>query len=258
MSYKNLIIHHEDRIALVTIHRPKARNALNLHMVRELHSALDALSLEVDLRCLIITGSGDRAFVAGADIRELAERSMRDAFLAINSSLFQKLEQIPFPTIAAIRGFALGGGCELALACDIRICGESARLGQPEVGLGIIPAAGATQRLPRVVGLGRAKEMILTGRILDANEAERIGLVNRVVPDDRVLDECWGVARRIADQAPLAVRLAKQAMNASQRTGSDTGFLIENLSQGILFDSAEKKKRMRAFLKGSSRGKMKR
>ena len=258
MSYKNLIIHHEDRIALVTIHRPKVRNALNLHMVREFHSALDALALEVDLRCLIITGSGDRAFMAGADIRELAERSMRDAFLAINSSLFQKVENLSFPTIAAIRGFALGGGCELALACDIRICGESARFGQPEVGLGIIPAAGATQRLPRIVGLGRAKEMILTGRILDASEAERIGLVNRVVPDDRVLDECWGVARRIADQAPLAVRLAKQAMNASQRTGLDTGFLIENLSQGILFESAEKKKRMRAFLKGSSKGKVKR
>jgi enoyl-CoA hydratase len=233
----------------VTLNRPEARNAINLEMVGELHAALDTLAADGSTRVLILTGAGGAAFASGADIRELRERRAADALRGINSSLFLKVEQFPLPTIAAVRGFALGGGCELALACDLRVAGESARFGQPEVGLGIIPAAGATYRLPRLVGWGRAREMILTGRILEAREALGIGLVNRVVPDARVLEEARSLAAVIASRGPLALKAAKIVLAASAR-GPDAGHAAERLAQGILFESEDKREGMSAFLAG--------
>lgn len=236
-------------IAVVTLNRPEVRNAINLKMVGDLHAALDALAADAATRVLILTGAGGAAFASGADIRELRERRAADALRGINSGLFLKVEQFPLPTIAAVRGFALGGGCELALACDLRIAGESARFGQPEVGLGILPAAGATYRLPRIVGWGRAREMILTGRILDAREALDIGLVNRVVPDGRVLEETRALAALIASKGPLALKAAKLVLAASA-CGPDAGHAAERLGQGILFESHDKREGMSAFLAG--------
>lgn len=239
-------------VAILTLNRPEKRNAIDLAMVQALHGILAALARDADLACLILTGAG-KAFAAGADIGELRERNRFDALAGINSRLFQAVEQFPTPVIAAIQGWALGGGCELALACDLRIAGESARFGQPEVTLGILPGAGATQRLPRLVGLGMARELIFTGRIIDAAEALRIGLVNRVVHDDGLLDAAQELASQIAANGPLALRLAKLALNASHRTGSDVGFLIESLGQASCFESDDKYQRMTAFLEKQQR-----
>ncbi|MEO7995753.1 MAG: enoyl-CoA hydratase-related protein, partial [bacterium] len=227
--------------------RPAKRNAIDQAMVDALHATLDLLAQDRDLGCVILTGSG-KVFAAGADIAELRDRGRYEALQGINSRLFQRVEQFPTPVIAAVQGWALGGGCELALACDLRIAGESAKFGQPEVSLGILPGAGATQRLPRLVGLGMARELIFTGRIIDSAEALRIGLVNRVVADNAVLDTARALAGEITLNGGLAVRLAKVALNASHRTGSDTGFLIESLAQASCFESADKTTRMTAFL----------
>jgi len=239
-------------VAILTLNRPEKRNAIDLAMVQALHGILAELARDADLACLILTGAG-KAFAAGADIGELRERNRFDALAGINSRLFQAVEQFPTPVIAAIQGWALGGGCELALACDLRIAGESARFGQPEVTLGILPGAGATQRLPRLVGLGMARELIFTGRIIDAAEALRIGLVNRVVHDDALLAAAQELASQIAANGPLALRLAKLALNASHRTGSDVGFLIESLGQASCFESDDKYRRMTAFLEKQQR-----
>jgi enoyl-CoA hydratase len=222
-------------------------------MVGDLHAALDELAARDDVSVLVLSGAGGKAFAAGADIAQLRERRSGEALCAINSRLFQKLEDFPMPTIAAITGWCLGGGCELAMACDVRVAGRSAKLGQPEVALGIIPAAGGTQRLPRLVGLGRAKELILTGRTMDADEAARIGLVNHVVEDDQVLAKAREIATQIAGQGRLALRLAKVSLNASSRTGQDTGLLLEQIAQAVLFDSEDKRARMTAFLERKSR-----
>lgn len=247
MDYTRITLEmREGGVAVLTLNRPEVRNAIDLQMVEEIHDALTSLAPRDDVGALVITGAGEKAFAAGADIAELLERTRKDALLAINSALFKRVEEFPRPTIAAVRGFALGGGSELALACDIRIVGESARFGQPEVSLGILPGAGATYRLPRLVGLGRAKELIFTGAIIDAREAERIGLANRVVPDAQVLEEAVGLGRKIAQQAPLAVRLAKIVLNAGARGASMTE--VESIAQAILFESEEKRQRMTDYL----------
>ena len=247
-SYRTILVDVEDRLAVVTFNRPDKRNAIDQTMVNELHDALDGLVMDGEAEACVFTGAGDKAFVGGADIAQLRERDALDALKTINAALFGKIEALPFPTIAAIRGYCLGGGCELALCCDLRVAGEGAKFGQPEVALGIIPAAGGTQRLPRLVGLGRAKELVLTGRTIDALEAERIGLVNRVVPDEEVLDAAKGLARQILAHGALAVRLAKLNLNNSARTGQDSGLLLEQVSQAVLFDSEEKRRRMTEFL----------
>jgi len=195
-----------------------------------------------------MTGAGDKAFAAGADIAQLRERTGTDALAAINSTIFNRIEECPVPVIAAIVGFALGGGCELAIACDIRVCGESAKLGQPEVRLGIIPAAGGTYRLPRLVGLGIARELVYTGRMVDAAEALRIGLANAVVPDAEVVARAMAIANEIAQNGRLAVRGAKQALNSISRPGQDHAIATESRIQAKLFDSEDKRKRMDAFL----------
>ena len=242
-----VLVESRDGIAVVTLNRPEVRNAINQEVVRGLGEALESLAADPATRVLILTGTGGAAFASGADIRELRERRGADALRGINSTLFRRVEGFPCPTIAAVRGVALGGGCELALACDLRVAGESSRFGQPEVGLGIIPAAGAPWRLPRLVGWGMARELILTGRIVDAPEALRIGLVNRVVPDARVLDEARALASEIASRAPLAVRAAKLALHAALY-GPDPAHVAELLGQALLFESADKKEGMTAFL----------
>lgn len=248
MPYNNILVSVEGNVASVVLNRPEVRNAIDKAMIDDLHGALDELAARDDVTVLVLSGAGGKAFAAGADIAQLRERKSREALLAINARLFQKLEEFPQPTIAAIQGFCLGGGCELAMACDMRIAGRGAKLGQPEVALGIIPAAGGTQRMPRLVGLGRAKELIFTGRVVEADEALRIGLVNHVVDDADVMARAGEMAAQIAAQGRLALRMAKIAMNASSRTGQDTGFLIEQISQAVLFDSADKHERMTKFL----------
>ena len=247
-SYTTILVDIEDRLATVTFNRPHKRNAIDATMVNELHDVLDGFVADGDVQACIFTGAGGKAFVAGADIAQMRERTSEDALRVINGALFNKIEALPFPTIAAVQGYALGGGCELAMACDLRVAGEGAKFGQPEVALGIIPAAGGTQRLPRLVGLGVAKDLVLTGRIIDAQEAYRIGLCNRVVPDGEVLDAARELAGSILQQGALAVRLAKQALNASSRAGQDVGLLLEQISQAVLFDSEDKRRRMTDFL----------
>jgi len=252
-GYRTILVDVEDRLAVVTFNRPDKRNAIDQTMVNELHDILDGLVMDGVVEACVFTGAGDKAFIGGADIAQLRERNAADALKTINAALFGKIEALPFPTIAAVRGYCLGGGCELSMCCDLRVAGEGAKFGQPEVALGIIPAAGGTQRLPRLVGLGRAKELVLTGRVIDAREAERIGLVNRVVPDDEVLDAAKELARQILAQGSLAVRLAKLNLNNSARTGQDSGLLLEQVSQAVLFESEEKRRRMTDFLEKRAR-----
>jgi enoyl-CoA hydratase/carnithine racemase len=247
--FRTIRLEAREGIAVVTLDRPQARNAISQDVVDELRAALGLLARDPGMRALIVTGAGPAVFASGADIRELRRRGAGDALRGINSSLFLEIERFPLPTIAAVNGYALGGGCELAIACDLRIASESARFGQPEVGLGIIPAAGATYRLPRLIGSGRAQEMILTGRIIDAPEALRIGLVNRVVTGDRLLEEARSTAALIARKGPLAVRAAKLALQAALH-GPDAGHAAERLAQAILFESADKREGMTAFLEG--------
>jgi enoyl-CoA hydratase len=239
--------------AEITLSRPEVLNALNLALVNELSAALDGLAGNSEVRGLILRGAGEKAFVAGADINELLVRTRDDAFLAINARLFQKVEDFPRPVIAAIRGWALGGGCELALACDIRIGGEDAVLGQPEVRLGIIPGAGAPHRLTRTVGPGLARELIFTGRNVLAEEALRIGLLNKVVASDQVLAESRAMMGLILKNSALAVRLAKIALNAAVNSVDRRHQMVEVLSQGILFESDDKKERMTRFLEKKAR-----
>ena len=239
-------------IATITLDRPERRNAIDAAMIRELDDILDSVATDPDLKAIILTGAGEKAFAAGADIAQLKARGRHDALLRINAGLFRRLEDQPIPTIAAVRGYCLGGGCELALACDMRIAGTSAQFGQPEVGLGIMAGAGAVQRLPALVGLGRAKELLMTGRIIDAVEAERIGLVNRVVPDDQLMTEARALAESVARQGTLAVRVSKLALNASAR--AHPGFeTLDVLGQAVLFESEDKHQRMQAFLDRKTR-----
>ncbi len=247
MSYKLIKVEKSGALVTITLQRPDVMNALNKAIVDELSQAFDELRNDSEAGCIILTGSGEN-FAAGADIKELKERLAPESLDAINSGLFKKIEDHPLPVIAAIKGYCLGGGCELALACDIRLAGRSAKFGQPEVGLGIIPGAGGTQRLPRIIGLGRAKEWVLSAWIYDAEEAYRIGLVNSLVEDEELLTKAQEFATRILKRGKLAVRVAKMALNTSTRTGVETGLLFESTAQAMLFESQDKMQRMQAFL----------
>ncbi len=247
MTYKLISVERDKedaRLAVVTLKRPDVKNAINKAMVAELTQAFDEMK---DVGCVILTGDGGD-FAAGADIAELRERKGPESLAAINSGLFAKIEAFAAPVIAAVRGYALGGGCELTLACDIRIAADNAQFGQPEVNLGIIPAAGGTQRLPRIVGLGRAKELVLTGAIIDAAEAYRIGLANKVVPDAELNAAARKLALTILKKGPLAIRMAKAALNQSARMSLDSGLAFESTAQALLFESEDKHKRMTDFL----------
>jgi len=247
-EYRNIRVDVSESIATLTIDRPAVKNALNLETVEECRRALGALAADSSAGALIITGAGESAFVSGADINDVRARGREDGLAAINSSLFAEIERFPRPTIAAINGYALGGGCELALACDIRVAADTAKFGQPELGLGIIPGAGATQRLPRVVGLGWAKHLILSGDVIDAKQALAIGLVTAIMPASQLQVRARELARRILRQGPLAARLAKLALNASARVDLDSGLLIETLAQAICYGSSDKQEGTSAFL----------
>lgn len=236
----------KDGIAEVELHRPEARNAINLGMVREIGAALDSLLEKDEVRVVIISGAGGKAFASGADIAELRERTHREAFFAINATLFQRIEDFPRPTIAAIEGYALGGGLELALACDLRVGSRSARVGLPEVTLGIYPAAGGTFRLPRLIGLGRARDLVYTGRIVEAEEAYALGILERLCDAGQAVAVAREWARSIAANAALSLQVAKMALNSGARGGDP--FAAERLGQALLFDSPEKRERMTAFL----------
>jgi enoyl-CoA hydratase len=240
----------EDRLAIVTVNRPEARNALNSAVLRELSMSFEHVSLAQDVGAIILTGAGDKAFVAGADIKEMAGLSalqMR-SFSEMGRRLGDAIGACNKPIIAAINGYALGGGCELALACDIRIASETAKLGQPEVTIGIIPGFGGSQRLPRLVGAGWAAEMIYTGAMIDAATAERIGLVNRVVPADRLLEEAKALARKILDQSPTAIALAKACLRASMEMPLSAGLDFETAAFGVVGSTRDKEEGMRAFI----------
>lgn len=238
----------DQQIAICRFSRPEVRNALNEAMIEEIRTFLGELRGLDALRALVFTGMGDSSFLAGADIRELRDRSSADALRRINSSFFREVELFPKPTIAAIRGVALGGGLEFAMACDLRVAADDAKLGQPEVKLGIMPGAGATYRLPRLVGLGRAKELIYTGRIIGGLEALAMGLVNRSVAAESVLDEAIELARTIAANGSLAVELSKTALGSAFELPTEAAMALESASQAVLFDDAEKHARMTKFL----------
>lgn len=238
----------EGRVGLIRINRPEVRNALDSATVQALTAAVTAHIADAAVGAIVITGGGDKVFVSGADINAIRARGRDDGLAAINQSLFALLDRCPKVTIAAINGVAFGGGCELASACDLRVAADHARFGQPEVALGIIPGAGGTQRLPRLIGLGRAKQLILTGDPIDAQTALAWGLVNQVVPAAEVVSAAVALAERILSRGPLAVRLAKAAVNASARVDLESGLLIETLSQAICFQSEDKQEGTSAFL----------
>jgi enoyl-CoA hydratase len=253
--FQTLKVHIGDHLAVCTFNRPEVRNALNQEMVAEIRQLLVRLREEGEFRVVIFTGSGEKAFISGADIKELKERNNQDALCQINSRLFQEIEEFPFPTIAAIRGYALGGGCELAMACDLRICGEGAHLGQPEVSLGILPAAGGCYRLSQLVGIARAKELVYTGKIISAQEGVEMGLVNHTVPDHEVLEAAKKLAKDISKNGKLAVQLAKATLNTTMQIPTTFGMGMETAAQGILFEDEEKHKRMQDFLDRKKRKK---
>lgn len=236
-------------VAVVTLNRPKALNALSKEVLSDLEVAVDDVAADKDINAVVITGAG-KAFVAGADIEEMSNMTMVEgkAFGAYGIKIFRKIEMMEKPVIAAVNGFALGGGCELAMSCDIRIASSKAKFGQPEVGLGITPGFAGTQRLPRIVGPGKAKELIYTGKIIDANEAERIGLVNQVVEPEALMDKVMAMAEDIASKAPLAVRFAKEAINRGIESDIETGMAIEMDLFAMCFATEDQKEGMNAFM----------
>ena len=250
MEFQNLLVEITDGIAVVTVNRPKSLNALNSATLTELDACFAALEENEEVKVLILTGSGGKSFVAGADISEMVDLSPAEGrkFSFLARQAFKHLEDMDKPTIAAVNGFALGGGCEIAMACDVTVASENAKFGQPEVGLGTIPSFGGTQRLPRLIGKKRAKELIFTGDMINAQEAYRIGLVNHVVPQAEFLDYCKAMAGRMMKNAPFAVTLAKQAINMGLDTDLGSGLTLEANLFGLTFATEDKKEGMSAFL----------
>ena len=247
MEYIKLAV--DGNVGVLTIDRPAALNALNDQVIRELNEALDAIDLDT-VRCLVVTGEGQKAFVAGADIGQMSglTKAEGEAFGKLGNDVFRKLETLPIPTIAAVCGFALGGGCELAMSCDIRLCSDTAVFGQPEVGLGITPGFGGTQRMARLVGMGRAKELLYTARKVKAPEALAIGLVQGVYPVEQLMEEALKMAARIAGNAPIAVRATKKAVNDGLQVDMDRAIEIEEQLFGSCFETEDQKNAMGAFL----------
>lgn len=249
MHFQNLLFKKEENVGILSINRPNALNALNSHVLDELDQAMDILEDDEEIHIIIITGEG-RAFVAGADIGEMKDMDMFAArkFAEKGLTLFRKIELMEKPIIAAVNGFALGGGCELSMCCDIRIASEKAKFGQPEVGLGIIPGFAGTQRLSRLVGMGRAKELIFTTDMIDAEEAYRIGLVNKIVSADELMDEALAMAKNIGSKGQIAIRFAKTAINMGIETDIETGMKVEKDLFGLCFATEDQKEGMEAFL----------
>ncbi len=250
MAYENLKTETRDGILFVTIDRPKVLNALNAQTVGEIDRVFAAARDDESVRCVIVTGAGEKAFVAGADINELAKMNpiTGKATSEHGQDVFTRIERFPKPVIAAVNGFALGGGCELALACHIRIASEKAQMGTPEVTLGIIPGYGGTQRLVRLLGKGKAFELVCSGERVNAAEAERIGLVNKVVPADQLMAAAEELAKKIASRSPVAVRAAIEAINHGSDMPLEEGQLLEATLFGVLCASEDMKEGMAAFL----------
>ena len=248
MEYNYLKINTADAICTLAISAPKSLNALNSTILKELDDFLS--HIDGDVRVLIITGDGEKSFVAGADISEMQNLNEAEGyeFGRLGAQVFRKIETLPIPVIAAVNGFALGGGCELALSCDIRIASNKARFGQPEVGLGIIPGFSGTYRLAKIVGMGYAKEMIYSGRAIKAEEALRIGLVNAIYEPEQLMDEARTLAGRIVKNAPIAVRYAKECINEEYDLAADEAIAFENKMFGRCFATKDQKAGMGAFL----------
>ncbi len=248
MDYQNILVEFEDRIGTIKLNRPEVRNALDAKTLTEISHALEALENDDSVGVIIFTGAGEKTFAAGADIGQLREKQPKDALVPGMSGLYKKIENCQKVTIAAINGYALGGGCELAMACDIRIAAEHSKLGLPELNLSIIPGAGGTQRLARIIGKGRALDMILTGEMLTAKQAVDVGLVSKAVP----MEELWQAVREKADKilakGPLAVSLAKVVVNRGFDSDMETALMIEKLAQAVLFGSEDKNEGTQAFL----------
>lgn len=248
-SYETILVERSDRVSIITINRPEKRNALNIKTRTEGAAVLDQLRADDSVRVVIITGAGDKAFIAGADIAEFANRTaIAQREVMLERSLFNAIEGFPKPVIAMVNGYCLGGGCEVALACDIRIASDKASFGQPEINLGIIPGGGGTQRLTRLVGEGKAMELILSGEIIDAQAALSIGLVNQVVPADQLRTKTMEIANRIAEKSPIALRLAKEAVSLASRSNLDEGLRREVDLFALCFSSEDKDEGVRAFL----------
>jgi enoyl-CoA hydratase len=249
MPFDTVLVAISERVATLTINRPEKRNALSAAVRRDLIAALDELRHEDEVRVIVFTGAGDRAFIAGADIAEFAERTPLEQRLVMEGRrVFDEIAAYPKPTIAMVNGFALGGGCELAMACDFRVAGRSARFGQPEIRLGLIPGGGGTQRLPRLVGAGRALRMILTGEIIDAEEAHRIGLADVLVDDAALLETTLELARGIALHSPVAMRLAKAAVAAAWEAPLGAALAFERELFITAFASDDRREGITAFM----------
>jgi len=247
MNFENVIVEKDGAVAVVTLNRPQALNALSYGLVKDLSLAMQELDRDNQVRVIIITG-GEKVFAAGADIKEMADRGPFDERIHERLGYRDQINKIAKPVIAAVSGFALGGGCELAMSCDIIVASESARFGQPEVNLGIIPGSGGTQRLTHLVGKHRAMEMVLTGDIINAADAERFGLVNRVVPVELLLEEAKNVAKKIAAKPALAIREAKEAVLKAANSSLNEGLEFERKAFYLLFASEDRAEGMRAFL----------
>ncbi|MFB0564180.1 MAG: enoyl-CoA hydratase/isomerase family protein [Candidatus Aminicenantaceae bacterium] len=258
--YETLIYEKKNYIGVLTINRPERMNAISKDLTADLRKLLDEVESDEELRVMVITGAGDKAFVAGADIKELVDRDARlgRRVSRERQEIFARIENLHVPVIAAVNGYALGGGLELALACSIRISSDKAQFGAPEVKLGIIPGDGGTQRLPRLVGLGRAMEIVLTGDFIDAQEAYRIGLVNKVVSHDKLMEETMELAKKLASRPPLALWYAKEAVNRSQEGSTPSSFALESYLHALSCTTDDKKEGVSAFLekrKGEFKGK---
>jgi len=249
MNYKNVIIEKEENIGIIKLDNPKTLNALNIETLKDLDHGIEALGNDNEIYVIIITGNG-KAFVAGADISEMTEMSAEEGrqFADFGSKVFRKIELLEKPVIAAVNGYALGGGCELAMACDLRIASEKAKFGQPEVGLGITPGFAGSQRLPRLVGIAKAKELIFTGKVIDSKEANKIGLVNKVVEAEELMKESLSMAGQISKNGQIAVRYSKTAINKGYDLDFDSGNEMEKMLFALCFATADQKEGMKAFL----------
>ena len=248
MDFEFLKCEHHDGITVMKISAPKTLNAVNSRILKEINDFID--NLDAATRVLIITGDGEKSFVAGADISEMAhlDQAQGEQFGRLGAQVFRKIEVLPIPVIAAVNGFALGGGCELAMACDIRIASVKAKFGQPEVGLGIIPGFSGTHRLPKLIGQGYAKEMIYTGKVIRADEALRIGLVNATYEPEELMDKALEMAQMMLNNAPVAISLAKQSINKGYDLDAEGAIALENRLFGQCFATTDQKEGMDAFL----------